>query len=346
MADILRMSVKRNPDQYEKWLQFLNDASIRHEDNVDFVYGVYEDERLIATGSIYQNILKCIAVCKDYSGGAVFNQLISFLMSEVFAAGFTNVYVYTKKESVLAFQYLGFKEIARVKDDLVFLEKAIHGFDEYLAKIKEYRIETGLSAAIVMNANPFTRGHQYLVDYASKHADRVFVFVLSEDISAFPAGVRLDLVKKGTAHLKNVTVLETGSYMVSSQTFPSYFLKEDLDITFIHASLDATIFKRIAHEMNIRKRFVGEEPYSLATAIYNQALKETLAPELEVEIIPRLTSNEEVISASRVRKALLDKDYELVKELVPNTTYTYLESEEGRLLVDKIRKGGKSSGKI
>lgn len=340
MTDIYQLNIKRNSRLYKQWIELLGKASIRHEDNVEKVFGVYDGESLVATGAIYQNILKCIAVCKDYTGGPVFNQLISHMMSEVLNAGFSSVYVYTTSKAVNSFQYLGFNEVARVGNDLVFLEKAVHGFNEYLENLKTYTKDNVQTSSIVMNANPFTIGHQYLVEYASKHSERVFVFVLSEDISEFPKDVRLELVKEGTAHLNNVTVLETGSYMVSSQTFPSYFLKEDVNTTAMHASLDATIFKKIAKTIGITKRFLGEEPFSEATAIYNKALTDVLGSDVEIEIIPRLESQNIAVSASRVRKELLENNMDQVRLIVPPTTLKYLESDDGRLLIEKIRNGG------
>lgn len=347
MADIRRLFVHQHRDVYDMWVGFLNQANIRHEDNVEFVYGVFEGDQLIATGSIYQNILKCIAVCKDFTGGATLSQLISHLMSEVLDRGFKACYVYTKPDTTQSFEYLGFKEIGRVDGELVFLEKAINGFDSYLESIQQYRHEDGVSAAIVMNANPFTKGHQYLVESAAAAVDYVFVFVLSEDASAFPAAVRKQLVMAGVSHLDNVTVLDTGSYMVSSQTFPSYFLKESSDVTRIQAELDASIFKnRIAKTMNIRVRFVGEEPFSEATNIYNTALKTVLEPEVQLRIIPRKQEGDVVISATRVREHLYLNDLEFVKELVPTTTYDYLTSQAGQSLIEDIRNGGKSIGKV
>ena len=41
-------------------------------------------------------------------------------------------------------------------------------------------------AAIVMNANPFTLGHQYLVEKAAAENDLVHLFMVSEDASLFP----------------------------------------------------------------------------------------------------------------------------------------------------------------
>ena len=75
-----------------------------------------------------------------------------------------------------------------------------------------------------MNANPFTKGHQYLVEQ-TKESPHVYVFVLSEDKSLF-SKARFAMVQKGVAHLPNVTVLSTEDYLVSSATFPTYFLKK------------------------------------------------------------------------------------------------------------------------
>ena len=44
--------------------------------------------------------------------------------------------------------------------------------------------------------DPFTNGHLYLVEYAARHCDNLYVFVLSEDKSVFPADVRFSLVEK------------------------------------------------------------------------------------------------------------------------------------------------------
>lgn len=335
---IQRMWIKKSPGARAAWETMLHQAGIRTEDLLEYTVGVYDGDKLVATGSRYKNVLKCIAVCKDYTGGEVISLLISHLMSEVFDAGFASIYVYTKPQSVMSFIHMGFKEIERVGEDLVFLEKAVHGFPEFLEKLSEKRLPGEKISGIVMNANPFTKGHRYLIETAAAESDVLHVFVLTEDMSVFPARVRMDLVRKGTRHLKNVIIHETGDYMVSAKTFPSYFLKEDRDVTEIQASLDAKIFKNhIAKVLGITTRYVGEEPLSFATNIYNESMLKVFGTEMNLVIIPRMEAHGEVISASRVRKYLAEDRVVELKDLVPEDTYQFLISEEGRAIKEKLK---------
>ncbi len=335
---IQRMWIKRSKTAREAWETLLNQAGIRSEETVEYTVGVYDGEKLVATGSRFKNVLKCIAVCKKYTGGEVISLLVSHLMAEVFDEGFTSCYVYTKPESVLSFSYMGFNEIERVGEDLVFLEKAVHGFDEFIKNLEKQKVSGEKISGIVMNANPFTKGHQYLIETAAKASDVLHVFVLTEDLSAFPTKVRRELVKRGTTHLNNVSIHETGDYMVSAKTFPSYFLKENKDVTEVQASLDAKIFKNhIAKALGITTRYVGEEPMSFATNIYNEAMKKVFQDEMNLIVIPRKEFDGEVISASRVRQYLKEDRVEELKGLVPETTFAFLVSEEGKRIQEKLK---------
>lgn len=336
---IQRLWTAQSASQKEAWENLLHKASIRSEELVEYTVGIYDGEKLVATGSRYKNVLKCIAVCKDYTGGEVVSLLISHLMGEIFDAGFERCYVYTKPQSVQSFLYLGFKEIERVGEDLVFLEKAVRGFRDFLKSLSEKRVDAERVSGIVMNANPFTLGHQYLIETAANVSDVLHVFVLSEDVSAFPAEARKRLVLEGTKHLQNVVIHDTGDYMVSEKTFPSYFLKEDKDVTEVQATLDAKIFKNhIAKALGITTRFVGEEPLSFATNIYNESMKKVFGEELKLVILPRKEYEKEVISASRVRKYLLEDRLEELKEIVPASTYNFLVSDEGKEIRNQMKR--------
>lgn len=333
-----RLWVHKSSAARQVWEDLLRKAHIRTEEAVEYTVGMYDGDKLIATGSFHLNVLKCIAVCKQYTGGETVTKLISHLMNEVFARGYTSCYVYTKPDAVQSFLYMGFKEVARVKDQLVFLERGARGIKEFAADLSRQKVEGERVAGIVMNANPFTRGHRYLVEKASRENDVVHLFVLEEDLSAFPAPVRRELVERGTAHLENVYVHGTGDYMVSAKTFPSYFLKEDADVTRIQATLDALIFRdRIAPALGINRRYVGEEPLSFATNIYNKALQEVLQGTVEVVIIPRLEAEGDVISASRVRAALKAGDIAKTEAWLPETTYQFLLTEQGQRIIEQIQ---------
>lgn len=333
-----KLRVKSNPTDYNKWNDLLIQEGIIAEDTIEDVFGIFDNDKLIATGSRFKNIIKCIAVDSNYQGTNVFNELITCLYDEVFNAEYTACYVYTKKSAKKAFEYLGFKELEHVDDKLYFMEKSALGFGAYLSDLAKRKIEGEKIAAIVMNANPFTKGHEHLVSLASEENDVVHVFVLSEDMSVFPSADRIELVKAGTEALKNVYVHPTSSYMVSAATFPSYFLKEDEDVTITQARLDARLFKNhIAPVLDIRIRYVGSEPYSAATNIYNEALKKEFNNDLQLKIIDRISINENIISASTVRKLLSEGRLEEVKKYLPETTYNFLLTKKGEEIINKLK---------
>ncbi len=336
---IQRLWINSNSKDRAIWEQLLGEANLKTEQNLDKTFSLYDGDTPIGTGSVFQNIIKCVAIKDEYRGGPAFNQLISHLMNEIYDNGYSSIYVYTKPASKSAFSYLGFTEIAEVDHQLVFLEKSMHPINDFVHELKTHYIEGQTIGGIVMNANPFTKGHQYLIDYASSRVDVLHLFILEEDASVFPTEIRKRLVAEGTAQFKNVHIHSTGDYMVSTKTFPSYFLPEDADVTRTQAKLDATVFKRyIAPALGITIRFVGEEPLSFATNIYNEAMRKVFAGSIELVIIKRLESGTEVISASRVRKLFGEGDFDAIKQIVPETTYNFLISDEAKPIQDHLKK--------
>ena len=94
---------------------------------------------------------------------------------------------------------------------------------------------------------------------------------------------------------------------------------------------------KIAAALGINRRYVGEEPTSLVTGIYNQIMSEKL-PENGIEciIVPRKENDGKAISASTVRQALKEENWELLRELVPETTLDYFQSPEAPPVLEKI----------
>jgi [citrate (pro-3S)-lyase] ligase len=184
----------------------------------------------------------------------------------------------------------------------------------------------GEIGAIVMNCNPFTLGHQYLVEYAAERMSHLYVFVVEEDLSIFPFEDRFLLVQQGVEHLGNVTVVPSGQFIISKATFKEYFIKETQQDTVIDASQDLSIFAdSIAPALRISTRFVGEEPTDNVTRQYNVAMMAILPQKgIAVKVIPRREQRGEPISASKVRKLLEGADFDGISELVPITTLDYL----------------------
>lgn len=283
---------------------------------------VWDGDVLAATGSREGNILKCIAVDDAYQGQGLTGMVLTHLRQNAFQAGFSHLFLYTKPQNEHLFTPLLFYPIARTAKVLL-MEDTPQGIGRFLAGLDAPK---GACGAIVMNADPFTLGHRYLVETAAKQCEQLLVFVLSEDKGHFSADVRRELVRRGTAGLPNVTVLPTGPYLISSATFPTYFLKDRDSAADVHCMLDVEIFaKYFAPRFSITQRFVGTEPLSALTARYNEILKEQLPKRgIQIAELPRLEKNGMPISASAVRQALMEKNWETVRALVPQTTFDYL----------------------
>lgn len=198
----------------------------------------------------------------------------------------------------------------------------------YIDSLKQYK-KDGVNGCIVMNCNPFTLGHRYLIEYASKQVDNLYIFVVEEDKSVFKFADRLMLVKEGTKDIPNVTVIPSGKYIISALTFKAYFEKgENQDIT-VDTSNDLNIFGRyIAPALDISMRFAGEEPFDKITEQYNSNMR-LLLPRYNISFseIPRKENGGQVISASRVRKLLEDGALDSISELVPETTLSFLKDK-------------------
>lgn len=203
-------------------------------------------------------------------------------------------------------------------------------FKEYLKKLEDIaRKKDGESGIIVMNCNPFTKGHRYLIETAAKQVDNLYVLVVEEDKSAFKFMDRFEMVKEGVKDLSNVIVLESGKFVISSLTFPEYFTKDTNKTAEFDASKDLYNFCMfIAPALNANKRFVGEEPLDIVTNSYNQQMKRLLPEyDLDLIIIPRKEVEGGVISATRGRRYIAEKNMEGIKLIFPDTTIRYLKEK-------------------
>ena len=181
---------------------------------------------------------------------------------------------------------------------------------------------TPLRGVVVMNCNPFTLGHRYLIEQAAKQVERLFVMVVREDCSLFAYAERKAMVEQGVAHLENVTVIDGSEYAISQATFPTYFLKRLDDAADTQMLLDLDLFRRhIAPALGATVRFVGTEPTDRLTRRYNQLMHKVLA---DVRETARLEKKGNAVSASRVRKAMEQGDMSTIRQLVPPTTLPYI----------------------
>ena len=319
--------------------QLIERHGLSFEAGFDNLVGIHEQGELVAVGARAGNVLKMLAVEPEYQGGSLLGEIVTLLVSRGYAAGFDSLFVYTKPEYAGSFQALNFKLLAS-QAKVALLEYG-NGLKNWLAA-QSALIKPGGNGAVVMNCNPFTLGHRYLVETAARQVDNLYLFVVREERSIFPFAVRLRLAQEGVRDLKNVIVLDTGNYLVSSATFPTYFLKKDDPVARIQMELDITLFaSRIAPFFGLSRRFVGSEPLCQLTRAYNDTMRELLpAHGIALVEIERKEALSEVISASRVRELLAHQDLTQLHNHVPASTLAFLISEEAapirRQLEDQV----------
>lgn len=324
--------------QLDEAVSLLNSADLDFDPVYDVIIGIYEYGKLQAVGARDRNVLKMIAVDEEYRSTGAFSDIIQGLITDAFDAGYDHLFVFTKPVYSMHFESLNFSLLCSTDKTAVFeFGKSI---SKYLGNLKNLSRQ-GRNAGLVMNCNPFTLGHRYLIETASAESDFVYVFVVQEDQSVVPYQDRLELVRRGTADLKNVYVIPSGEYAVSRITFPSYFLKDEEQIIAQQIEIDLRIFgKHFAPAFNIGKRYVGEEPICNFTSQYNEAMKKIM-PEYGIKLVEmeRKLMDGKIISASFARKLFFNEEYEEMKRLVPDVTYEYLMNNKP-MLTERIQRFG------
>lgn len=294
-----------------------------------------DGDEIIAGGGLDGNVIKCVAVSEAARSEGLMNILVSRLIAIAHEEGHESVKAFTKPANEDIFKSLGFRLLAS-SENAILMENGRGGLPEY-RKYLESLARPGRNGAIVMNANPFTKGHRYLIEQAASQVDNLYVIVVKEDRSRFPYAERKSMIEAGCAGLANVTVCEGSDYAISAATFPTYFLKQLDDATPTHIALDLDLFVRhIARPLGATVRFAGSEPEDKLTRCYNEMMSEILPaggygskdnpagqPISFVEI-PRLEQNGRPVSATALRSALDRGDLKAAMEFVPVSTVPYL----------------------
>ncbi|MFP4481361.1 MAG: [citrate (pro-3S)-lyase] ligase [Thermovirgaceae bacterium] len=325
--------------------EFIEESGLVFEEVPDAAVVVEDqDGVIVGTGSLKGKVLKMFAIDPQWQEAGLSGTMTTRLVEYARSRGMTHLFVFTRPNAASRFRSMGFRELARYGEEAAVLEMGHPGIDDfrnYLADMKADCEGRSPVAAVVVNCNPFTLGHRYLIEQASQKSGHLYVIVVEADLSSFPFRHRFDLVKKGTSHLSNVTVLRSGDYAVSPATFPSYFMKGSSaqKVASVQAHLDVTMFANLfVPELGIQKRFVGTEPYCPVTGSYNAAMKDILPPcGVELLEIERLRLEDgTIVSASTVRDLVRKDDWEGVRRLVPKETWEYLRSEEARPVLDHL----------
>lgn len=330
------------PRQRRQIEMFLQTNGLRYDD-VDYYAAIVDEssDEMIAGGGLKGSVIKCIAVADGHKGEAVANVIVSHLIAKANAEGCQCVKLYTKPDNRQLFESLSFRLIAE-SPNAILMETGVGGIEKYSEELRVKSEELGVKSeelkndesvvsnarkpigVIVMNANPFTLGHRFLVEQSSELVERLYVVVVREDCSMFSYNERKAMVSQGVRDIGNVFVVDGSDYAVSAATFPTYFLKQLSDATDTQIILDLDLYRRrIAPALGATIRFFGSEPTDPLTRRYNELMHQQLGEE-HVHEIQRKQQEGSAISASRVRKAMMEGCIWDAIQLVPPTTIPYI----------------------
>lgn len=336
-AEKINLKSRRSTTEVKNWLA--QEVNLNYGLDADTTFVIRSGGKIIATASRSGSVFKYFGVDSAHQGENITSTLLGALMDDAFQQGIYHYFIFTSPENRVLFESAGFHLVIQ-NEYACLLEGGVSSIDEFMAGLKaQLSTPRGTRGAIVMNLNPMTKGHLYLIEDARQKVDELIVFIVEEDASVFPFSQRLTIAKEATKHLSGVTVLPGGPYMISQATFPTYFLKKTDENLAAYTATDAGIFANYyAKNLEISDRFVGEEPLDPVTAAYNEALAKVLRTEgIGFYILPRLAYKGSVISASRVRAHLAKGEMKEALDLVPHATATYLTTDQGQEIIAQLR---------
>ena len=338
------------PRQRRRIEQFLGDNGLRLDD-VDYYAALVDEttDEIVAGGGLKGGVIKCVAVAEGHKGEAVANQIVSHLIAQANADGHQCVKLFTKPQNQKMFESMSFRLLAEAPK-AILMETGIGGIRKYSEelRVKSEELESEKEKVkseksngklhhnntspqqpimpqrgiIIMNCNPFTLGHRYLIEQAAQQVQTLYILVVREDCSMFSYDERKAMIVRGVAHINNVVVCDGSEYSISATTFPTYFLKSLSDASDTQMALDIDLYRRhIAPALGATVRFVGTEPDDPLTRRYNELMKSMLP---DVREVTRLEKNGVAVSASRVRKAIVENHLAQTARLVPPTTIPYI----------------------
>lgn len=311
--------------------EFLRRQDLDMEE-VERYFGVFDaDDRMVGGGGLSGILIKEIALSEECRGEALANTLLSRLLQEARDGGIQNPMLVTKPRNEAMFASLGFHTVAKA-EKAVLMESNPRGIKSYCEKLRKIAADSAPGrpdarvGVIVMNCNPLTLGHRYLIEEAAKRVDRLYVIPVEENQSEFSTSERVGMLQAVTAGFGNVTLCPGSRYIISSATFPTYFLKEKSEGSIVQMEIDADLFRRhIAPALGATVRFVGSEPFSEITEAYNEAMQRSFADgPLKLEIVERKCVDGIPVSATRVRRHIANGRAALAFVLTPKETHPYI----------------------
>lgn len=325
---------QESPHDVEEARRLLAASQLEFDSQIGALVLCHAQGRLVACAGLDHNVIKCVAVAEDFQGESVSLRLGSELIALAATRGQFHLFLYSPPHNRELFRGWGFYPLVEVPDLVMLMENSPVAIRRYCDSLHLQSKTGNTIGCCVLNANPFTLGHRYLVERAAAECDWLHVFVVKEDASAFSYEDRFALVAAGVKDISNVTLHQGSDYIISRATFPGYFLKDKTTIAHSWAAIDLLLFREyVAPALNVTHRYVGTEPLDVFTNNYNADMKYWLqdaqsgAAPITVVEVPRASIDDAPVSASSVRKLLAEGDFASIKKIVPASTLNFLETK-------------------
>ena len=332
--DFSTVDVTVSPDVEAEITRLLQENGLELDEQINTFVVCRKDGHLIGCAGFDRDVIKDVAVTPGLHGAAISLRLGSEVTKLAAARGYHDLFLYCRPDNAQRFRGWAFYPLVEIPDVIALMENNPVALAKYLEKLSRERHPGKAIGGVVLNANPFTLGHRFLVENAAKGCDWLHVFVVREEAAQFSYADRFRLVTEGLADIRNVTIHQGSKYIISRATFPGYFLKTRATIESSFTGIDLLMFREhIAPALGINRRYVGTEPFDATTNCYNASMKHWLADApstaapIETVVIERLAVDGSPVSASKVRALLSAWDLRAIERLVPSTTLAFLEGQ-------------------
>jgi [citrate (pro-3S)-lyase] ligase len=325
---------QESPQDVEEAKVLLAASQLEFDTQIDVMVLCRVEGRLVACAGLDHNVIKCVAVAQDFRGESLSLRLGSEAVALAAARGHFHLFLYSPPHNRELFRGWGFYPLVEIPGLVLLMENSPVAITAYCNSLRLQKKLGNRIGCCVLNANPFTLGHRFLVERAASDCDWLHVFVVREDASAFSYDDRFALVAAGLKEMSRLTLHQGSEYIISRATFPGYFLKEKATIDHSWAAIDLLVFREyIGPALGITHRYVGTEPLDVITNNYNADMKYWLqdapskAEPITVIEVPRASINGNAISASTVRRLLTKGDFDSIQKIVPATTLKFLQMQ-------------------
>ena len=324
------------PEAKEEIRDLLQENGLDLDEQVEIFVVCREHGRIVGCAGLDRDVVKDVAVDPSLRGTAVSLRLGSRVLALAAARGHADLFLYCRPEHVDWFRGWAFHPLVEVPGVMTLLENNPLNLPSTSRGCRASGGRESGSAAIVMNANPFTLGHRFLAERAAENCDWLHLFVVREDAAQFAYADRFRLITEELAGIANLTIHHGSKYIISRATFPGYFLKDRSMIEHSFSAIDLLMFREhIAPALGINCRYVGNEPFDATTNSYNASMKHWLSDVLRPRRRSRRSSsNASPSTACRFRPPTSahcwpSATFAEIARLVPTTTLEYLEKSFG-----------------